>query len=206
MTIASYSDLQTAAANWLTRDDLTSNILDFITLFEAEANRKVRVRQMMITSVTTPSTGQFSLPADYLTWKNVRWNGSPFYDLQYVDWEQFSNLYPDAPSANPKVFTIVGTTDGLGAVKITPIDSTTVNFTYYQKITNLSTSNTVNWLLTAHPDLYLAGTLTEGFAFVKDWDNAGVWKQRRDDLIGEVNLLDQKTRGPAGIRPIGATP
>ena len=206
MSIASYSELQTAVENWTARTDLTAIIPDWITITETEFNRKIRTRQMMVTQTTTPSSGQFSLPSDYLTWKNVRWNGSPFYDLQYVDPEQFSNLYPDAPSANPKVFTVLGTTDNVGIIKYTPVDSTTIDFTYYAKITSLSTSNTSNWLLSAHPDVYLFGTLAEANAYTKDYDQAAIWKTRRDALIEDINKLDQKTRGPAGIRPLGPTP
>lgn len=206
MSITSYSELQTAAANWLARDDLTSRIVEFVALSESEFNRKIRVRQMMVTSASSPSSGQFDLPTDYLAWRNVRWQGDTFNDLQYADPEIFANLYPSAPAGTPKIFTVIGTTDQVGVVKITPSSTTVINFTYYQKITALSTDTTANWLLTAHPDVYLAGTLTEGYAYTKDYDQAAVWKARRDGLIGDINSLDQKTRGPAGIRPLGPTP
>ncbi len=207
MSITSYSELQSSVASWIARDDLTSPILDFVTLFESEANRKVRVRQMMVTQASTPSTaGQFSLPTDYLSWVNVRWNGDPILDLEYVHPTQFANLYSSQPAGTPRVFTIMGTTDAVGVVKVTPTSTTEISFTYYQKITALTTSNTSNWLLTAHPDAYLAGSLTEAYAYTKDYDQAAIWKTRRDDLLDQINKLDQKTRGPSGIRPLGATP
>lgn len=207
MTISSYSDLQSAAANWMARTDLTSRIVEFITLTEAELNRKVRTRQMMVTQTTTPSSGQFSLPSDYLSWVYVRNTASGLInDLEYVHPTQFANEYPNNASSTPRVFTVQGTTDNVGVVKFTPTDSTSIDFTYYSKISALSTSNTSNWLLTAHPDVYLAGTLTEGYAYTKDYDQAAIWKTRRDALIDEINLLDQKTRGPSAMRPLGITP
>ena len=42
MSITTYSELKTAVANWLNRDDLTSVIPDFIALTEADMDRKIR--------------------------------------------------------------------------------------------------------------------------------------------------------------------
>ena len=206
MSITSYSELQTAVGDWIARSDFTSNIPDFITLFETEANRKLRVRQMMVTRSTTPSSGIFSLPTDYLAWVRVTWTGSSKRTLEYVYPSYLQGQYPDTPATTPTVFTVEGSTDNVGIVRVMPVDNTAVDFTYYQKITALSTSNTVNWLLTAHPDVYLAGSLTEANVFAKDYDTAAIWKTRRDALLDEITLLDQKTRGPSAIRVPGRTP
>ena len=42
MAITTYAELKTAIANWLNREDLTSVIPDFISLAEADFNRKLR--------------------------------------------------------------------------------------------------------------------------------------------------------------------
>ncbi|MGA0985124.1 MAG: phage adaptor protein, partial [Burkholderiaceae bacterium] len=42
MTIANYSQLKTAVADFLNRDDLTSVVPTFISLAEADMQRKVR--------------------------------------------------------------------------------------------------------------------------------------------------------------------
>lgn len=206
MSFSDYSSLVTSIASWIARDDLTATIPDFITLFEAEANRKLRVRQMEVTQTTTPSSGQFDLPTDYLAWKKVTWVGSIRRDLQYVHPSIFAEVYPSSPPNVPAVFTVVGTTDSVGAVKIMPTDTSAIDFTYYQKITGLSTAYTSNWLLAAHPDVYLAGCLTEAHVFTKDYEQAAIWKARRDGLIEDIKSLDQKTRGPSAIRVTGQTP
>lgn len=147
----------------------------------------------------------FDLPADYLAWVTVRLDSDPICDLEYVHPTQFANLYPSQAAGVPRVFTVMGSTAG-GAVKTTPSSTTAIDFTYYQKITSLSTDNTSNWLLGAHPDVYLSGALVEGYAYTKDYDQAAVWKARRDSLIDDINKLDQKTRGPSAMRPLGPTP
>jgi len=206
MSITSYSELQTSIGSWIARDDLTATIPDFVTLFETEANRQLRVRQMMVTQSTTPSSGQFSLPTDYLQWVRVTWKGASKRNLEYVHPSYLQSQYPDTPTATPSVFTVEGSTDNVGIVRIMPVDPTAVDFTYYQKITALSTSNTSNWLLAAHPDLYLAGSLVEANVFVKDYDTAAVWKGKRDTLIDAITKLDQKTRGPSYIHVPGRNP
>ena len=207
MSITSFSELKTAVGDWMARSDLTSNIPDFITLFESEANRRLRVRQMMVTNVTTPSSGQFSLPTDYLQWVRVTYIGSSDKrNLEYVHPSYLQSQYPDTPSDVPSVFTVEGSTDATAVVKIMGPDANEIDFVYYQKLTALSTSNTSNWLLAAHPDLYLAGSLVEANVFVKDYDTAAVWKGRRDTLFEDVTKLDQKTRAPSFIRVPGRTP
>src|SRR5690242_12397897 len=104
MSITDYSSLQTAVGSWLARDDLSATIPDFITLFEAEANRKLRVRQMMVTNVTTPSSGQFPLPDDYLQWVRVTYVGSSDKrNLEYVHPSYLQSQFPDTPSSTPCV-------------------------------------------------------------------------------------------------------
>ena len=57
MALTSYAELQQAIADWLERADLVARIPDFIALFEAAANRRLRVRQQEATVSLTPSSG-----------------------------------------------------------------------------------------------------------------------------------------------------
>ena len=58
---------------------------DFIALFEACANRRLRVRQQEATINLTPdANGAATLPADYLALRRVTWTGSPRVELAYV--------------------------------------------------------------------------------------------------------------------------
>ena len=97
------------------------------------------------------------------------------------------------------MFTIEGTT-----IKVRPTGITTFEFDYYQKISALS--GTVNWLFSAHPDIYLFGSLVEANAFTEMPENAVLWKARRDEIFEEIERLDIKTKGGGRIRPVGSTP
>ena len=201
MTIATYSDLQSAVASWLARGDLSANIPDFIMLFEAVANRRLRVRQMESVAMLAPSSGSAALPVDYLAWRRVTWTGATPRELEYVHPSYLRALYPTAPAGRPRLFTIEGAT-----LTVRPSDDTALAFDYFQKIPALSNAGPSNWLLAAYPDLYLFGALAEGHGFVKDTDSLTLWAARRNELFDEIDRLDAKTRTPAAIRVMGATP
>ena len=199
MPLTTFAELQTSIEDWLSRDDLTTaQVKDFITLFEACANRRLRVRQMETSTTLTPSSGSASLPSDYLMWRRVTWTGSTRVELEYVHPSVIQAYYPDTPAATPRMFTIEGST-----LKVRPTDGTGLEFDYFQKVAVLSDANTTNWLLTAYPDLYLNGSLVEARMFEVDEERAAVVKARRDEIFAEIEILDQKTRGPASIRPVG---
>src|SRR3990167_854808 len=198
MAITTYSEIKTAVATWLARDDLANPIVDFVTLFEAAANRRLRVRQMEASADLTPASGEVALPSDYLAWRRVTWTGSTRVELEYAGPSWLQAAYPDTPAGTPKYFTIEGST-----LLIRPTSTTDLEFLYYQKIPVLSDTNTTNWLLTAHPDLYLFGALTEARLFARNIDQAALWKTRRDELFEEIQMLSNKTRGAGAIRAIG---
>ena len=201
MSIATYSDLQTAIASWIARQDLAANIPDFIALFESVANRRLRLRQQESAATLTPSSGVATLPADYLAWRRVTWAGATPRELEYVHPSYLHALYPTLPADIPRLFTIEGAT-----LTVAPRDDTALTFDYFQKIPALSNADTSNWLIAVAPDLYLFGALAEAHGFVKDPESLALWKSRRDELLDELERLDTKTRGQSGIRVIGPTP
>lgn len=200
MSITNYTELQSAIAAWMVRSDLTSVIPDFITLFEAAANRRLRVRQQETAGTITMSSGTGTVPTDYLAWRRLTWPGSTAVELEYLNPSYLRALYPTAPSGTPRHWTIEGS-----SILTRPYDTddTSLNFLYYAKVPALSASATTNWLLTAHPDLYLFGSLVEAQAYVIDAEKAALWKLRRDELFDEVTNLGALTQAPSAPRVIG---
>lgn len=201
MAIANYADLQTAVANWMARvgdDQISDNVADFITLFEAEANRRLRVRQMETTATITPSSGTASLPSDYLAWRRVTWTGSLNVELEFVEPTWLRAAYPSSDEGTPKFFSVEGS-----SIHLRPVSDTDITLHYWEKIDALSDDATTNWLLTAHPDAYLFGALCEAHLFVRDAAEAEIWKVRRDAVFTAIERLDRTGRGPAAIRPMG---
>ena len=92
------------------------------------------------------------------------------------------------------------------ALKIRPLSTTAIRLDYFQKIPALTDAAATNWLLTAHPDLYLFGALVEAEMFGVNDERAPLWKARRDEIFDEIEKLSNKTRGAGAIRVMGATP
>ena len=203
MSITSYAELQAAIGNWLDHSLFTARIPEFIALFEACANRRLRVRQQETTTNLTPDVnGNATLHADYLALRRVTWTGSPRVELQYVHPSYLQAAYPSTPADVPRIFTIEGST-----LRVRPLDQTALEISYFQKIPALATTDP-NWLLTAHPDLYLFGSMVEAEAFGVNDERAPLWKARRDEIFDEIDKLNNKPRGgdPGAARVMGITP
>jgi hypothetical protein len=200
MTFSTYSDLQSQIGNWLARGDLTTNIPDFITLFEASISRKLfKVRQQETIASLTPSNGTVALPADYLSARRLTWTGSPRIELEYVHPSYLQIAYPTSPADIPRLYTIEGVN-----ILIRPVNSTALEFLYNQKTPAISSQ--LNWLYTNYPDAYLFGALLEAYGFLKDPENMALYKARLEDVLADIKSNTFNNPANLSIRVIGFTP
>lgn len=213
MAISTYSELQTAGANWLARDDLTSRIPEFVTLCEAKLNRELFVRQMETRSTTTVDTTDdepefISLPSDFQSMRRIRLSsvtGKP--RLLYLNGAQADELRygSDNTTAQPTHFTIMGSEIELIP---TPDADYTIEMVYRKNIPALA-SNSTNWLLTLAPDVYLYGMLLESAPYIKEDERIQTWAAGFSNAIDSLNRLGQLAQynsGPMQMTVSGYTP
>lgn len=211
MAIATYSDLQTAAASFLNRSDLTSIIPDFITLAEGQITRRLMkagpVREMMQRSDSTIDSEFIAVPDDFLGAKAM-YLAPNYLPIDFVSPEEIvqrKTLYPNE-SGDPQCFSVVG-----GEFQFWPWngDSFSAELTYWKKIPALSVSNTSNWLLESHPDIYLYTTLIQSAPYLKDDARLTTWGTLAaagiDDLVGADKHARTAPHLSVGIVP-GGTP
>jgi hypothetical protein len=115
MTIASYSDLQAAVGNWLDHSLFAARVPEFIALFEAAANRRLRVRQQEATALLYPSN---PLPIAITGAAN---NGSGLVRLTVASTATIVS------GAEMNVANVGGTTEANGSWLVTVIDATHVD-------------------------------------------------------------------------------
>ena len=194
--LTSYDQLVAALAHFADREDLNSYWPNYIVLFETWANRTLRVRQMETSAPITMAAGVGQLPADYLQWRAVLWQGSEAFPLEFADRNWLQWQYPSAPQGQPGYFTIEGKT-----LSVMPTDDNTLLLKYYQKIPALSPDNQdTQWLFNEHPDLYVAGALVEAMTVIQDGERLGVWSQKRNGIATDIIQLAQKGKSPGAIR------
>ena len=186
MPITNYSELKTAIANWLNRDDLTSVIPDFITLNEADMDRRIR-HWRMEKRVTATVDGQYTgLVGDYLEAIRFAVTGSEYERVELIsqaDMQQRRFANADTKGV-PQYYAI---TDGQLELYPTPDGTYTVEMLYYGQIPPLSDSTTTNWLLTHYPDVYLYGSLIHAAPYLGDDQRAGTWGSLYQSALDAIN-------------------
>lgn len=176
--------------------------LDFtvpITLFEAWAARKLKVRPSQATTTLTPSSGSADLPSDYLGYIRATVTSTNRVEMLYVSPSYLQALYPSQIADTPRYFTIEGS-----SFVTRSSDATGIEFLYNAK--NTAVSSALNWLYTNHPDAYLFGSLAETAGFTDDPDKLALWSAKRDGVFNDISLSNFREQGPMHIRVGGATP
>lgn len=200
-----WSDLKTSARSWLAEistDSVSENRLEECIAFaERHFNRKIRVPEMedVVTASTSGST--FELPSDFLQMRSVYINRSPINYLEQVSLAKLREMFPTTATGVPSNYALQSGNE----IVVRPLPSGSFDYVlnYYKKITPLDGSTSTNWLLTAHPDLYLAGTLYFAHLFLMDEKRALLYKSQVDLLIDE--LMKQGNRKAWAGAPIAAS-
>ena len=195
MAITDFDSLKTSVADFLNRDDLTSVIPTFIQLAESQLERALRVRDMIERS-TAEIDSQFSaLPADFLEAKSFRITSTtPDTPVEYITISEMDRKDQENSSpGKPIYYTIEGS-----ELRVHPIPDSTydIELAYYEQIPALSDSNTTNWLLTKHPDVYLYSTLVQSAPYLSEDNRINVWGTlMREGLDAVRGASDRATYG-----------
>jgi len=184
MALATYTDLKAAIADWAHRSNVSTSTIDtFIDLAESEFNNRLRCVEQETVAALACTTKYTDLPSDFLEMRVVEYDGSILKNVAYATPEYMAWLRATYTSGDPVAYSIRGTSlelvpevgsddptvDGFGS-DVSPFETGEVEviLTYYAKITALSDSNTTNWLLTSHPNMYLYECLRQMSIYTKD--------------------------------------
>ena len=193
MTITTYTELKAAIADWLVRDDLTAVIPSFISLAEAQMQRVIRHHKMMQRAEAEIDTRYFVLPNDWLETVRFHLRGDRTYRLELTSLDDMLQLRQanGDPSGIPTHFAHVGQQL---EVYPSPSGAFDVELLYHKQIPALSDSNTTNWLLADHPDVYLYGALLQSAPYLDDDQRMQVWSTLYGNAIQAINQESKKAR------------
>jgi hypothetical protein len=200
--IVDYASLKTAIGEWFMARDFSSDADVFIDLAEAYFNIKLRCRQMETIASIAASSNTYALPSDYVEYKRVVEKASIRRRLSYITEDAVDQLYPDRASGLSNHFTIIGST-----IYTYPLSSTDIELTYYAKIPALSGSATTNWLILAHPNLYLHACLLYAAEFTKDNEELSKESTFVQNYIDLMHAADNRAKfANAGVTLPGNVP
>ena len=193
MAISNYSELTTAVANWLDRDDLTDRVPEFIALAEARFNRVLRIRAMENKQTASTIGGQrnYALPANYIQMRNFQINTDPITTLSYVTPGIYDRLWGGSQGGVPKFYTIITNEIQLGPI---PSSVMTLEMLFYKKFDAITSSSPTNWVITNAPDVYLYGALLEAEPFIMNDARVGLWSQGFEKAIADIQQQDNMDR------------
>jgi hypothetical protein len=199
LTLANYTDLQTAVQDWMDRagdTNFVAHIPDQIALGEAKLNRLLGPVETDATLTGIVSSNAISIAALSIVapvglfasfYASRETQLSPKYD---------GTFEIQGNAGRPRNWAI----DGTNIVFDRPLDSAySFRFRYQQRFA-LTVSATTNWLLTNHPDIYLAASLMWGCGYNEDWPNGQVWKGILDEGIPELkNTLARNRKADLSV-------
>ena len=176
--------LKASIADWLDDTTLTSVIPDFIVMAEARFNRMLRVSAMeaLATASTVAGSQYLALPSDCAGIRSIWVQGSPDRPLDMMNTGEAQRNFMGYSSQKPLCYAI-----SAGQLTLLPVPDAayTLEIDYYQKLPPLA-SNSTNWLLTKHPDIYLYACLLA--AEMRGWNDSRLplLKSAFDEGLAEI--------------------
>lgn len=193
MPFDNYANLQASVLAYLNRStdaDAVVRCPDWITLAEdvfrmSLSDLKVRQGETQNASFAI-STEYTALPADWYATRTIVLNTAPIQGLSYVTPVVADNWDIYATPGRPKLYTIQNK-----QLRVFPAPDIayTAKFTYFS-LPSLTTLSPTNWLLTAHPRLYLFAALAEAHAYYSSLENYSAFSSERERMLDNIYTSD----------------
>jgi len=181
-----WAELQTAIQDFLnnTVQITSTRAQQMIAFAERRFNRLLRVPEMEDAVTASVTAGTITLPTDFLELRAAYLTTDPKTPLEQMSPAQLRGSYSAAATGQPQNFALQSGSEIVFGP--TPDTTYTIVINYFKKIPALSGSNTTNWLLTDHSDLYLYASLLHAEFFGWNDDRLPLIKSAVDEMMGEL--------------------
>lgn len=196
MALSTYTELKAAIADNAHRSDLTSQIVDAITMAEARMYDMLILKNQEADSAISCTIGNnyVALPTGFV---------SPVAAWLTIDSERVPLTFA-APEQLPFCSTNAQPTfcaiDGANLRFDCPADDTYAGFLRCVTKSNLSGSVASNYLLARRPDIYLAASLVELARYMVNPSLMAVWEQKFQQACNELKAAESRNRGIVPLR------
>jgi len=193
MSIANYTELQTAIADWHHRD--VSQIPDFIELAEKRINTLLASRAAETEATLTGSIGSrfITLPTRFIS-PSALWFTTylPRVEVPYLTPEQL-------PVSNSNGIPLYYTIDGANLAFNCPCSAAYTYSMRYKMGYDISSTST-NDILTNYPNVYLFSALVEACTFARDYKDAEMFEVRFRSALEEAQNAEFGNRTNATLQ------
>ena len=190
MGYTNYTDLQASVAGYLGRNDLSTQIPDFIRFAEIRLARELRTRSML-KSATAPTVGgdaRVALPTDFLEIRDLFVQGNPRMPVTYLSPSAFTRDARADESGSPVFYTVLASEFQFAPI---PDAAYTLEILYYAKPPVLSSTNASNVFLANYPDALLYGSWLEAEPYLINDARSQTWATLYDRAVKNISDADQ---------------
>lgn len=186
MALSTYSELKAAIATQLNRTDLTTPIVDFVTLVEADIRRDVRIQEMEALTTGTLTGETLAFPTRFVMARRLAIAG----DVYTYETPEVYQVESDAGNTSLKIFTIIGTNFYI----MGGTSGVAYSLLYMASLAAFSGASDTNALLTNAPDVYLYGACKHGAIYLKDDADAAKYAGAYQAAVARVNGRDAQKK------------
>lgn len=202
-----YTELKAFIADFLARDDLTTQIPTFVSLAEQRMSRELQIALLEATAqiAVSANASTADLPTDLRSIREVAMidADNDRTVLEYVTPSQWNTRDQDANQTKTEFYTIVANQIKLMA---TPSAAITLEITYNGGVAALSDAAPTNTMLTRHGDAYLHGALKQAFDFLQDEQRSIYHDAQFTRCLAEIDRDSDKQRFGNDLQVRRSTP
>ncbi len=190
MAIDNYADLVDQVAE-MSAHDPSAIMKTLLTLVESHLNRRLRVQDMIVREQlkngTVADQFMYDWPDGALSITNIEVESNHRrFPLDLMSQEAMDRKFGTRTGV-PLAYAIVG---HMFELRPCPDGVYTLAISYHQRIPPLTPTNDTNWLLAAHPDIYLYGCLTFQAQHIRDMEAVAMWAEQFGGAAQEAGITD----------------
>lgn len=184
--------LEAAVVETLDRDDLASTVPAWIRLAEATMNRLLAEQEMHACVAAETNKVRTALPNDWVQTDRITIeNTAPEVVLTYCEPHELARRRTVAVAGTPRYYAYIGR---FIEFDVPPDDIITIKIDYQRKLALGEVATAKNWLLTAHPDAYLYGTLVHSAPYLKNDARLQTWSSAATAVIEQINARHERAK------------
>lgn len=197
--ITDYASLKAEAIEWMDRAGQIGKAETWVQLGEAKLNRKLGPMETDALLAATVGSRDLDISSLNVVQPLALFIAEPGCAEITVQPQSAATMPYEVGPGRPEMFAV----EQFWTIHLNrPADAEYPFRFHYSGRFALSDAAPTNWLLTNHPDVYLAVVLVWGAGYNEAWENGAIWKGILEEAIPEIaSLIRKSQRGTLRVDP-----